>query len=73
MIFWQFTLKGIEELSLASNQILSLEMLIIRLLHLKDIPSYQSVLDLINEKGLKNENGNFVTQEPSKMNEKLHG
>ena len=71
MIFWQFTLKGIEELSLASNQILSLEMLIIRLLHLKDIPSYQSVLDLINEKGLKNENGNFVTQEPSKMNEKL--
>ncbi len=70
MIFWQFTLKGIEELSLASNQILSLEMLIIRLLHLKDIPSYQSVLDLIKEKGLKNENGNFVTQEPSKMNEK---
>ncbi len=49
MIFWQFILKGLEELSIVANHILLLEMLIIRLLHLKDMPSYQSILDSINE------------------------
>ena len=39
MIFWQFILKGLEELSIVANPILSLEMLIVRLLHLKDMPS----------------------------------
>ena len=56
VIFWQFILKGIEELSVVANQILSLEMVIIRLIHLKDIPSYQSILDLINEKKLTQNN-----------------
>jgi len=51
MIFWQFIIKGLDEMSIVSNQILSLEMLVMRLLHLKDMPSYQSVLDLINKKG----------------------
>jgi len=49
MIFWQFILKGLEELSIVANHILLLEMLIIRLLHLKDMPSYQSILDSISE------------------------
>ena len=49
MIFWQFILKGLEELSIVANPILSLEMLIIRLLHLKDMPSFQDVLDLVNK------------------------
>jgi len=48
-IFWQFILKGIEEMSIVSNQILSLEMLVFRLMHLKDIPDYQTVLNLIKE------------------------
>ena len=56
VIFWQFILKGIEELSVVANQILSLEMVIIRLIHLKDMPSYQSILDLINEKKLTQNN-----------------
>ena len=49
ILFWQFILKAIEELSIVSNSILSLEMLIIRLIHLKDMPSYESVIDLVNK------------------------
>ena len=66
LIFWQFTLKGLEELSIVSNQILSLEMLIIRLLHLKDMPSYESILDLINKNNL-NETTEIINDK-SKIN-----
>jgi len=57
ILFWQFILKGLDELSIVSNPILSLEMLIIRLIHLKDMPSYESVLDLVN----KNEQSDITT------------
>ena len=63
IIFWQFILKSLDELSIVSNQILLLEMLIIRLLHLKDMPSYDSLLDSLKksnsneiEKGIKTTN-----------------
>ena len=46
VIFWQFILKTLDELMLVSNPLISLEMLIIRLVHLKDIPSYEDVLSL---------------------------
>ena len=49
IIFWQFILKGIDELSVVSNPTLSLEMIIIRLLYLKDMPSYESLLDSIKK------------------------
>ena len=49
ILFWQFILKGLDELAIVSNPILSLEMLIIRLLHLKDIPSYEKILNTIKE------------------------
>mgnify|MGYP001028937489 CR=1 FL=1 len=52
IIFWQFILKGLEELSLVTNQILSLEMLFIRLIYLKDMPSYEAVLDTLNKNNL---------------------
>ena len=45
VLFWQFILKGLDELVLVSNPLLSLEMLIFRLLHLKEMPTYD---DLIN-------------------------
>ena len=48
VLFWQFILKGLEELSIVSNPNLSLEMLIIRLIHLKDMPSYEEVLNKIH-------------------------
>ncbi len=49
VIFWQFILKSMEELSLVSNPVISLEMLIIRLLHLKGMPSYEDVIDLLDK------------------------
>tara|TARA_B100000029_G_C17466079_1_gene920326 strand:+ start:5 stop:1291 length:1287 start_codon:yes stop_codon:yes gene_type:complete len=48
VLFWQFVLKGLEELSIVGNQILSLEMLIMRLIHLKEIPSFQDVLESVS-------------------------
>ena len=57
-MFWQFILKSLDELSIVSNQILSLEMLIIRLIHLKDSPSYEAVLD-----SLKKENNNEIEKD----------
>jgi DNA polymerase-3 subunit gamma/tau len=55
IIFWQFILKALEELSLVANPVLSLEMLVIRLLHLKGLPSYEDVINLINSNSV-NEN-----------------
>ena len=52
IIFWQFILKGLDELSLVANPILSLEMLFIRLIYLKDMPSYEAVLDTLNKNNL---------------------
>jgi len=49
IIFWQVILKTLEELSIVSSPILSLEMLIIRLVHLKEIPSYEDILEKLNE------------------------
>jgi len=37
ILFWQFAIKTLEELDMVSNQHLSMEMFLIRLIHLKDI------------------------------------
>ena len=50
IIFWQFILKVIDELSIVSNPILSIEMLIIRLVHLKDMPDYESLVNSLKNK-----------------------
>ena len=52
IVFWQFIFKGLEELSIVNNQTLALEMLVIRLIHLKDIPPYEDILNLINKSDL---------------------
>ena len=49
VLFWQFILKGLDELSIVSNPVISLEMLIVRLIHLKDMPSYETVLNNVNK------------------------
>jgi len=54
ILFWQFILKGIEELSVVNNPFLCLEMLVIRLIHLKGMPSYEKVIELL-EKNTTNE------------------
>ena len=53
IVYWQLILKVLDELSIISNPILSLEMLVIRLVYLKDMPSYESVLDSIKKINLK--------------------
>jgi DNA polymerase III subunit gamma/tau len=50
VIFWQFILKVLDEIVIVSNPILSLEMLIIRLIHLKDMPSYDKIIDTVINK-----------------------
>ena len=49
IVFWQVILKTLEELSIVSSPILSLEMLIIRLVHLKEMPSYENILEKLKE------------------------
>jgi DNA polymerase-3 subunit gamma/tau len=44
-MIWQFILKGIEELNFVPNHFLSFQMLIMRLVHLKDLPSLEQVID----------------------------
>jgi DNA polymerase III subunit gamma/tau len=44
-MIWQFILKGIEELNFFPNHFLSFQMLIMRLVHLKDLPSPEQVID----------------------------
>ena len=62
IVFWQLILKVLDELSIVSSQILSLEMLIIRLIHLKDMPSYENVLESLKK------NSSFGNKETSKTN-----
>ena len=50
IIFWQFILKVIDELSIVANQILSIEMLVVRLVHLKDLPDYENIVNSLNNK-----------------------
>jgi len=54
ILFWQFTIKTLEELDVVSNQHLSIEMFLIRLIHLKSI------------KNISNTNSETVT--PVKQN-----
>jgi DNA polymerase III subunit gamma/tau len=45
ILFWQFTIKTLEELDVVSNQHLSMEMFLIRLIHLKGIKNTSNVSD----------------------------
>jgi len=45
IMFWQFGIKSLEELNIVSNQNLSIEMFLIRLIHLKEIPKLEEVLN----------------------------
>jgi len=60
IVFWQFILKTLDELSIVSSPILSLEMLVVRLVHLKEIPNYESILELL-KKNLDNVEENKKT------------
>jgi len=54
VVFWQLILKVLDELSIVSSPILSIEMLVVRLVHLKDIPTYENVIELLKKNNLNN-------------------
>ena len=68
IVFWQFILKVIDELSVVSNPILSLEMLVVRLVHLKDMPTYDKLLDSLKKSNLDEtkEDNNIIIESKNK-------
>jgi len=71
IVFWQLILKVLDELSIVASQILSLEMLIVRLVYLKDMPSYENVLESLKENNLSNteeDNNIIVSRDNDKRN-----
>ena len=50
ILFWQFTIKTLGELDIVSNQNLSIEMFLVRLIHLKQINSISSKTNNLNYK-----------------------
>ncbi len=54
VLFWQFTISSLEELDIVSNQHLSIEMFLIRLMHLQSVKP-QKKIELEAEKSVTNE------------------
>jgi len=64
ILFWQFTIKTLDELDIVSNQNLSIEMFLIRLIYLKDISDISKIIDenkILNESKINNQN-NIMNQ-----------
>jgi len=64
ILFWQFTIKTLVELDIVSNQNLSVEMFLIRLMHLKSLKTNNDVskeIDKIKTLEKYNENKNIET------------
>ncbi len=62
ILFWQFTISSLDELTIVSNQHLSMEMFLLRLMHLSSIK-------FLKKNDINSKNENQVTDE--KINEKL--
>ena len=68
ILFWQFSIKTLEELDIVSNQNLSIEMFLIRLMHLKDISNISEIIE--KNKDLsdnKNEDENLIKSQKSEI------
>jgi len=70
IVFWQLILKVLDELSIVSSPILSLEMLVVRLVHLKETPTYENVLELLKKDNLNHEEENDNATIDLKVNKK---
>jgi len=73
IIFWQFVLKGIEEMSIVSNQILTLEMIVFRLIHLKGMPDYNEILKSLKVDDLKENEKVEINQDQKKAHLNFEG
>ena len=63
ILFWQFTIKTLEELDLVSNQHLSMEMFLIRLIHLKSIKNTTNISYEKTSKGSEETNQASLSKE----------
>jgi len=70
ILFWQFTIKTLEELDVVSNQHLSIEMFLIRLIHLKDIKNISKITPENNDTDKRSEKNSLPTK---KENDDLFG
>ena len=59
ILFWQFTLNSLDEDKILTNPLLGLEMLVIRLLHLKGMPTYENLIN----KSISDQTEEIPTQE----------
>ncbi len=72
LLFWQFTIKTLGELDIVANQNLSMEMFLIRLMHLKEEKNSttENNKDLHNQRSFNNQNTskqiNLTSEEDSK-------
>ena len=46
MVYWQIILRELDDIKIVSNQFMSVEMLIFKLLHIKTLPNYEELLKL---------------------------
>ena len=71
ILFWQFTIKTLEELDIVSNQHLSMEMFLIRLIHLKGIKQGSDEYNRDSRPLAESENQTSFSQK--KINEDIFG
>ena len=71
ILFWQFTIKTLEELDIVSNQHLSMEMFLIRLIHLKSIKQDSDEYNKDSRSLAESENQTSFSQK--KTNEDIFG
>ena len=66
LLFWQFTIKTLDELDIVSNQNLSIEMFLIRLLYVKEQKIYNKIKN--NDLNLTKDEANINKAEEIKFN-----
>jgi len=69
ILFWQFTINAMEELDIVANQNLSIEMFLIRLIHLKAISNTTSTKTNYEENNISKKNfGEFSLKKNDSLN-----
>ena len=74
ILFWQFTIKTLDELDIVSNQNFSIEMFLIRLIYLKDASNISKIIDqndILKETKTNNEDSSINIKNSSNENDDL--
>ena len=69
LLFWQFTIKTLEEIEIVSNQHIAMEMFLIRLMHLKGISNFSTIK--VNDENMINNNVNQVDENNTGIKKKI--